>query len=296
MRRVSWESENGRTITFEGAGPADSPGPFYFVELESTLGSTPETARAPRQDGQTTYHTALDPLHIELEGWMWVTGDRFRPALAEYDRQRALLHQAFAPNRFGILTYYKEDGPVRVRCRPVTTPTLGDPIGTYCPIGISFMSDTPCWERATESVACIGIILRLMHFPWIPVRGPLGVYNRRAGIENTSEELIYPTVEVYTTGQKITLTNQTTGKFVTIEHAIAENQKLVVNLADVSAYLYTINEAGDYANPEDVSHWMSLDSEPWGLAPGKNQVVISNNIPEDTPISYIKYRIPYLGV
>lgn len=296
MRRVSWESENGRTITFEGAGPADSPGPFYFVEIASNLGATPETARAPRQDGQTTYHAALDPLNIELEGWMRVTGDRFRPALAEYDRQRALLHQAFAPNRFGILTYYKEDGAVRVRCRPVTTPTLGDPIGTYCPIGISFTADTPYWESATESVTCIGMIQRFLHFPWAPVRGPIGAYNRLAGIENPSEELIYPTVEVYTTGQEITLTNQTTGQSVTIEHAILEGQKLVVNLADVSAFLYTVNEAGDYANPEDVSHWMSLNSEPWGLIPGRNRVVVSNNIPEDTPIAYIKYRIPYLGV
>ena len=42
-----------------------------------------------------------------------------RPAPAAYDRQRAWLAQTFAPNRWGILTYHKEDEAVQVRCRPL---------------------------------------------------------------------------------------------------------------------------------------------------------------------------------
>lgn len=296
MRRISWESDNGRTITFEGEGPADSPGPFYFKSLSSDLGATAEVARAPRQDGVTTYHTALDAAGINLEGWMWVLGDSHRPALAEYDRQRAMLHQAFAPNRWGTLTYYKEDEAVRARCRPLATPTMGTPVGTYCPFDISFTSDSPYWESARESIVCIGMIQRFWRFPWAPVRGAMGAFNRSAGIENPSEELIYPQVEIYTTGQVITLANATTGQAVSIEHPIAAHQKLVVDLRDVSAYLWTLDGAGDYASPEDVSHWMSLDSEPWGLRPGRNQVLVSNDVPEDTPIAYIKYRTPALGI
>lgn len=296
MRRVSWESDNGRTITFEGRGPADAPGPYYFKALSSDLGATAETARAPRQDGVTTYYAALDAPSINLEGWMWVTGDAHRPAPAEYDRQRTMLHQAFAPNRWGTLTYYREDGAVRARCRPLATPTLGEAVGTYCPIDISFTADSPYWETAEEYVVPVGIIQRFWRFPWTPVRSAMGAFNRFAGINNPSEEQIYPTVEVYSTGQYITLTNKTTGEAVTIEHSIAQGQKLAVDLRDVSAYLWTLDAAGDYADPEDVSHWMSLDSEPWGLAPGLNQVAVTNNVPEDTPVAYIKYRVPSLGV
>lgn len=296
MRRVSWQSDNGRTITFEGQGPADSPGPYYLKELTSDLGATAETARAPRQDGVTTYYTALDARTINLEGWMWVAGDKFHPALAEYDRQRTMLHQAFAPNRWGILTYYREDGAVQVRCRPIATPTLGTPVGTFSSIDISFTADTPYWEAARESVICVGLIQKFWHFPWAPVRAAMGAFNRFAGIENTSEELIYPIVEIYSTGQVITLTNLTTGQAVTMEHAIAEGQKLVMDLRDVSAYLWSQDEAGDYTRMEDVSHWMSLDSEPWGLQPGVNQVAVTNDVPEDTPVAYFRYRIPSLGV
>ena len=47
---------------------------------------------------------------------------------------------------------------------------------------------------------------------------------------------------------------------------------------------------------EDVSNWMSLDSDPWGLEPGENVVVISSDAVADTPVTFLKYRVLYLGV
>lgn len=290
MRRVAWVSDNGQTVVFDAAGP------YYLKELSSDLGATAETSRAPRQDGVTTWYTALDARTINLTGAMWIFGDRSNAAVAEYDRQRAKLHQAFAPNRWGTLTYYKEDEAVQVRCRPVATPSIGAAVGTYSTIDITFTADSPYWESAEEYVEAVGIIRKLWRFPWAPVLSPMGVYNRYARINNPTAERIYPKVEVYTTGQHVTLTNLASGKFVTIEHSIGETQLLVVDLRDVTAYLYTRNASGDYASQEDVSHWMSLDSEPWGLESGENSIVISNDVPEDTPITFLKYRIPYLGV
>ena len=45
-----------------------------------------------------------------------------------------------------------------------------------------------------------------------------------------------------------------------------------------------------------MSHWMSLDSTPWCLKPGGSRITISNEAPEDTPVAYVRYRIPSLGV
>lgn len=285
MRSAVWVQDGGRTVTFDGNGP------YYLGVLTSSLGATAETSRAPRQRGVTTWHTALDAPTINLTGSMWIFGDRSHPARAEYDRQRKLFHQIFAPHRWGVLTYRREDGPVQIRCRPVATPTITEPVGTYSTIDITFTADSPYWESAEEYVEAVGITQKFWHFPWAPYRQPMGAYNRYARIQNPTGELIYPRVEVYTTGQHITLTNQTAGQHVTIEHAIGEDQRLVVDLMDVTAYLYTGDGEG-----EDVSHWMSLDSEPWGLTPGENVIVISNDAPEDTPVTFLKYRIPYLGV
>ena len=69
-----------------------------------------------------------------------------------------------------------------------------------------------------------------------------------------------------------------------------------MDLRDVSAFLYDRDETGVYQLQEDVSHWMSLDSQPWALRPGPNQVAIANDVPEDTPVAYIRWRVPSLGV
>lgn len=291
MRSVAWISDTGRTVVFEAG-----MGPYIFKSLTSDLGATAETARAPRQDGVTTYHVALDTRTINLEGAMQIFGDRGHPALAEYDKARAWLHQTFAPNRWGTLIYYREDGAVQVRCRPIATPTIGSPTVTLSSIDISFVTDSPYWETAEEYLVTVGTIQRFWHFVWAPRLAPMGAFHRFGIIDNPSEELIYPTVEIYSTSQHVTLTNQTTGESITIEHAIGDGQKLTVELRDVTAWLWEQDEAGVYQQKEDVSHWMSLDSAPWGLRPGENQVVITNEVPEATPVAYIRYRVPSLGV
>ena len=111
-----------------------------------------------------------------------------------------------------------------------------------------------------------------------------------------TSEGVFPSLEIYTTGQYVKISNLTTGKSVKIEHAIAEGQKLTIDLKDITAFIWEKNAAGDYVKKEDVSHWMSLDSEPWNIVPGKNQIAIYNNVPEDTPLAFVKYRLPVVGV
>ena len=290
MRWVSWTSDNGQTVVF------DQTGPYFYGGLTSALGATAATARAPWQDGVTTYYATLDARSVTLTGAMWVMGSRTKPAAAAYDGQRTLLCQAFAPNRWGTLVYYREDGAVQVRCRPVAAPTISPPVGTYSAVSIDFTADGPYWESAREYLVALGVTQRFLRFPWAPRLGPLGAYGHALEVDNPTTELIYPVAEVYTTGQYVTLTNRTTGKAVRIEHSIAEDQKLVVDLRDVTAFLYTRDAAGDFGDPEDVSHWMSLDSEPWGIVPGHNRVAITNNVAEETPRAFVRYRLPYLGV
>lgn len=290
MRRVSWVSDSGDTVVF------DENGPFYLKELVSDLSATAETSRAPRQDGVSTWHAALDPRDINLTGSMWVFGDRLHPARAEYDKQRARLCQAFAPNRWGTLIYHREDADVQARCRPLATPTFGTPVGTYSTLDISFTADSPYWESAEEVVEALGVIRKEWHFPWIPVREPMGSFSPFATGSNPTAVDVYPTIEVFSTCRYVTLSNLDTGEAVTIEHEIGERQKLVVDMRDVTAILWERDEAGVFQQKEDVSHWMSLDSVPWCIKPGGSRITIRNEAPEDSPVAYVRYRIPYLGV
>ncbi|OUN05497.1 hypothetical protein B5G43_12480 [Flavonifractor sp. An92] len=296
MRSVSWRSDSGRICTFEGGGPFERPGPWYFRSLTSDLSATAETAKAPRQDGVTTFHTALDAPTLNLTGSMLVYGSRRESARAAYDRQRTWLAQTFAPNRWGTLTYYREDGAVQIRCRPLATPTISAPVGTFSTIDLSFTADSPYWESAEESVAAVGVIGKVWRFPWAPVSAPMGTFSPYAAIENPTDVDIYPTVEVFTTGQYVTVSKLDTGEQVTIQHPIAPGQKLTIDMADVTAWLWEQDEAGDYQRGEDVSHWMSLDSTPWALTPGENRLAVKNEVPEDTPVAYIRWRVPSLGI
>lgn len=289
MRSVTWESDAGHIVHLGGAEP------YLFKSLTDDLGATAETVKAPRQHGRTTYYTTLDVRTINVTGSLVAYGSPTLSAQAAFDRHRAFLSQAFAPHRWGYLTYHTEDGNRRVYCRPIATPTYGERVSITCTLDIEFTTDSPYWESSDLYVYPVGVRIKHWHFP---MRLPLvfGSLAPRGIITNPTSEMIYPTVEVTSTAQLVTVTNETVGAHISINRPIGEGQKMVIHMEDASAAIWTQDEGGVYRETEDVSHWLTLDSEPWGMVPGENVVTISNEIPAETPITYIKYRIPYLGV
>lgn len=297
MRSATWISDSGTTIKFCGANPRDRSAPYYFRRLTDSLGATAETVKTPRQDGQTTSYTSLGNRSIVLEGQLWVLGSLDAPIRQLRDRQRALLAQAFIPNTWGLLIYYTEDGARQIRARPVSKPTIteGDNPG-LCNISIDFTTDAAYWSSTELYTEMAGGYTANWRFIWSPVSAPMGTYRPWAYITNNWVEPIYPTIEVYTTSRIVTLTNNTAGKSITINHPIEEGQKLVVEMEEVIVILWEMDKAGVYQEKEDVSHWLGLGSDPWQLIPGINHVIVSNENPNDAPISVISYRLPYAGV
>ncbi|SBW02684.1 hypothetical protein KL86CLO1_11682 [uncultured Eubacteriales bacterium] len=289
MRSITWESDAGHIVHMGDVIP------YLFKALTDDLGATAETAKAPRQDGRTTYHTALDVRAINVTGSLVAYGSPTLDAQAAFDRYHTALCQAFAPHRWGVLTYHTEDGPRQVRCRPIATPTFGTRIAYTCTLDIEFTTDSPYWESADLYIYPVGVQIKRWHFP---MRLPLvfGSLAPRGIINNPTSEIIYPVIEVTSTAQLVTVTNETAGAHISINRPIGAGQKMVIQMEDASAAIWTMDESGVYRETEDVSHWLTLDSEPWGMAPGENVITISNEIPAETPITYIKYRIPYLGV
>lgn len=289
MRSVTWETEDGYTVHMSDTCP------YLFNALTDDLGAAAETVKAPRQDGRTTYHTTLDVRTINVTGSLVAYGTRTFSAQAALDRHRAELCRAFAPNRWGYLTYRTEDGLRRIRCRPIAIPTFGGRINNACTLDIEFTTDSPYWESAALYTYAVGVRIKDWHFPMhLPMA--FGLLAPRAIINNPTGEIIYPTVEVSSTAQLVTVTNETALQHISINRPIAQGQKMVIRMEDASASIWTRDASGAYRETEDVSHWLTLDSEPWGMVPGDNIITIANEIPAETPVTYIKYRLPYLGV
>lgn len=289
MRSITWESDAGHTVHMGGVAP------YLFRSLTDDLGATAEVSKAPRQHGHTTHYTALDVRTINITGSLVAYGSPTLDAQAAFDRHHAALCQAFAPHRWGLLTYHTEDGPRQVRCRPIATPTFGERKAYTCTLDIEFTTDSPFWESADLYVYPVGVRVKRWHFPMcLPL--VFGSLAPRGIIDNPTSEIIYPTIEVTSTAQLVTVTNETVGAHISINRPIGERQKMVIRMEDASAAIWTMDGEGVYQETEDVSHWLTLDSEPWGMMPGENVITISNEIPAETPLTYIKYRIPFLGV
>lgn len=290
MRTITWETDDGHIVQLGGTPP------YLFKELTDSLGATAETVKPPRYDGVRTFHTALESRVINITGSLVAYGSRSESAQAAFDRHKSLLAQAFAPNRWGYLTYHSEAGNRRIYCRPIATPTFGSRVTITCTLDIEFTTDSPYWESSDEFVSVVGVQLKMWHFPWVLNPTVFGSLEREALIRNPARELIYPILEITSTAQLVTVANLTAGKHISINRPIAAGQKMIIRTEDASASIWQKNEAGAYQELEDVSHWLTLDSDPWGLLPGDNRVEINNEIPQDTPVTFIKYRLPYMGV
>lgn len=289
MRSVTWETDDGYTIRMAGEPP------YLFKQLDDDLGASAETVKAPRQDGCTTYHVSLGTRTINVAGSLVAYGGNAWSAQAAFDRRREALSQAFSPNRWGYLTYHREDGDRRVRCRPLATPTFGERAHNTCTLEVELVTDSPYWESAELYTYTAGISVPLLHFP-SRLPKAFGSLTPRAVIQNPTGEVIYPTIEIAATASRVKVANETTGKYIQVNRPIAAGQMMVVAARDMSAELWTPGADGAFRRTEDASCWLALDSEPWGMVPGVNVIAVTNEHPEDMPLTRVKYRLPYLGV
>ena len=290
MRYITWESDNGRTVEMSKSLP------YLFGELTDRMGANAEISRAPRQDGQITHYATLATHTINVTGSVVAFGNKNNNAQAVFDRMKSDLSQAFAPNRSGLLIYHREDGDAQIRCRPLAIPTFGSRHNNSCTVDIELESDASFWEKSVTNLSTIGGQEKMWRFPMAFKPLVFGAFYPFGRIENPTAETIYPEIEITSTSQTVRVENSTTGLFIELNRPIMDNQKMVIQTEDASAAIWERTETGGWEEKENVSHWLTLDSNPWGLIPGVNVVKVSNEIPEETPITNIRYRLPVLGV
>ena len=286
MRTALWESDNGRTIRL-GHEP-----PFLLANLDGNImQGRAEAVTPPRSDGEYTAFLTNGPRTINITGSIIAYGNKTYPAQTALDDLKSGLCEAFNPKYFGRLTYYSEAGGRSIRCRPAALPSFEKRAVNTHAFDIDLRSDSSVWEGAEEITVTLGDYKKLFRFPWHVSGTVFGYSVKTARVLNRSTEDIYPVVEVSPTADLVTVSNKTTGRFISVTRPIRQGQRLVIDMREYSAVIHSEN-----GSSSDVSFWLTPDSEYFPLAPGINIITVENENPNETPVTRIRYRPPYMGV
>jgi len=201
MRSLHWINDSGMEIVFNGNGS-----PFYYSEVTTNLAADEQVVKSPGQNGSTTMGVSLARPTIHLSGSMTVSrlGDRFKTM----DDTTDALNRAFLPHIFGVLTERRPGVDRMIRCRPAARPMLGTVIQNSRTVNIDFIADMARWVEAEETHLNLGREIGGFRFPLrLPTR--MGLYMKDAVIDNDTGDSIYPVIEIFTTSERIIITNET---------------------------------------------------------------------------------------
>lgn len=293
MKTAQWISDNGLYICFSYIGP------FFLEEsIRSGVGAIAQINRSPLQDGANTSNAQLEQRTILVKGALFAKGNRILRADTVLDETINILNEAFNPKVFGTLVYNNERGGQLIKGRPVTTPVITSEvaINTVIKFEVEILTDDSYWHDTTLNSSILGKLTKLWIPPTFTFPGMFGTYTQITEIMNPSRMIADTVIEVYSNLEFIKITNETTGKFILVEQAISDNQKMVIDSKDYSVSLYEKDSSGVYQFIRDVSEWISTDSEPIRLIPGVNVLKVENEVQDDVPTARLLWRLPIMGV
>lgn len=283
MYTAQWFSDSGIYIHFGEREPF-----ILNTSLNQPLGGAAQTIKAALQDGATTYIKTLDQRTIPMQFTLIAKGNSKLKMKTVLDEQANLLSKAFLPKTMGWLLYQNSRGGNLIRARAITTPTETGRTSNTIKYEVELVADSPYWQDSELHQIKIGDLQKLFRFP---LRFPfkMGRYKSTSVIHNPQEEEIKPIFEVYSVLNELVIENITTGKAMTINHDIAENQKMIIDTAESTVSLYENN-----VFVQDISNWM--DGEFITFVKGDNVIKVANDVPDELPACKAIYRIPVWGV
>ena len=284
MRTLTYISDNGQIASFVNRAP------YYFDKLVSGAESSAQTEKTPRQDGATTYSVSLNPRTISLKGYIHAEGNTQLNVKTVIDEHKSFLDSCFNPKTFGTLIYNNERGGQIIRARPVTTPIYGDIVNYQnVQIDIDFESDSSYWESYKLYEKNINTVENKWTFPFtLPLK--FGEQYAELSIKNPTKTIIEPYFEIYTNSNDVTIENITAGTHLTVEHAILQEQMMIIDSKTATVKLKTDTEI------YDVSNWITTDSNFIELLPGNNVLKVYNSLQNNQIQIKIFYRLPVMGV
>lgn len=278
MNSLQWISDNGYYIWAGGKGPLILSG-----RVDTNVSGQAQEVKAPLQNGISSYDPTLEEMEISFGITLQISGTRNVRAKAMRDEWKNIVSFAFAPNCYGTLIYNTETGENYARCRPTSKPVVKEHQSGLVEWEIELVSDYPMWQGAEQS-AYMGMLEKKLIYP-VVLPAVYGEYKPGVTIDNAALVEVFPVYEVYSNLETFGVTNETTGKEFSINHAIDDDEKMVID-----TYHKTVTLIHADGTAEDISHY--LDGDFVTLCGGLNRLVAHNQIVSENPSCKIMWRLP----
>ncbi len=279
MDSIIITNQNGESITLGNQAP-------YFLETIDGVGEVPvaiESQKAPKQDGSTYIDNTLENRAISIEGTITTKGDPAAVLVA-----RRLMQRVLNPKSGEVtLTYHQREITGIAETTPVFPGGQGSKGLYYQKFLLHLICHEPFWldpyfESREMSYLMGGIQFRLMLPTMFSYRG----FKRRA---INGGDVAAP-VEIEFKGPAVnpTVSNLTTGEFMTVNRELVEDDVLTINTAFGKKYVHI--------NGQNAFHYIDLGSTFWQLATGENILAYESNNDSIKTRVVVKWKNRYVGI
>lgn len=281
--RLIWTASDGRSTELTSN--------YKIISIEG-FGGTPaqlQMQKAPYQDGQTLIGQTLDTRSISIH--IKIQEDTVEEA---YKRRRSL-NSIFNP-KLGVGTLRWE--PYKGLAYEIKATSDGGPdfpntqLLNIQDVIIYLRAPDPTWVNPKKEELVLASFVGGFQFPFeFPLE--LGMVGQSLVIDNKGD-IESPVILVFNGPLKNpVITNNTTGKKISVVQQIADNEKLEINTAFGQKYVTIIRGDG---TRENAFHYVSPDSEFWSLIPGLNRVSYSATDDSDDASVILSFYHRYVGV
>lgn len=198
-------------------------------------------------------------------------------------------------NYQGELIYQNDTGSYSIRGRFKEVPTGFDTVGSNEKYSLTFITtEQSKWKEKNERVSRMGAVVGGLAFPFkIAPTIMFGTYTTTFAVINDTYDRLPVRIIVIGTAQSVTITNETTGKFMRFNRAVSDEQQLEVNTENGKAYIRS-GITGKII--ENASHYLTLDSDYWALQRGRNIITLDGGGQTTRPLGYMFWRKQFSGI
>lgn len=281
MQKIIYKNPKGAIVEIGNNAP------FILEKFDDEPALDHLTTKAPSQDGKTLLGTTIEESSIKIDGAI-ITKDR-----ADMYNKKKLLNSTFNPKLGeGELIYINESGERKIKAIIEDFPSFKQRYASNLLFTIEFVAYSSFWEDAYKTIVNLAYIMGGLSFPLkLPSKFSNRAYKRT--ITNIGD--VAAPVEIIYQGyaKNPTITNVTTGEYITIEKELQKDEKLIVNTEVGKKKVEIEDKNGIRTNAFNLIK--DLDSTFWQLQQGENVIAYSSDTENTEAIVTIKFTNRYVG-
>lgn len=271
MRRLIFTNSRGESVVMSDSTKS-APYVLHAIEGTGAADVDIQTQKAPYQDGQTFVDAVLGVRAIPI-----TFGIRGLTDLEIYQRRRELSRIFNPKNGLGTLQFQNSGGVYSIPTVAENPPAFPDGWGNRVPglqvASVDLLCPDPHWRDIDETTETLdvwagGLEFGALEFGTLEfaTSGAVSAINNAGDVETP--------VEITITGPctNPSVTNNTTGKTISITRSLLAGEKIEIDTAFGRKRVEHISALGVRTN---AMHWLTDDSELWGLAVGDNELEYS---------------------